>query len=128
MSKNKVYLYDHFCDPESGYSEVSLMTPQGVFVGTANCNLDEDVFNEITGGSIAELRAWKAYYKYEIRVRKFALHELETVYSQMRKTKACTRILDRIEVLKLEIDQCMNELTGVNKEIDARIERLGKKN
>ena len=104
------------------------MTPQGVFVGTANCNLDEDVFNEITGGSIEELRAWKAYYKYEISVRKFALHELETVYSQMRKTKACTRILDRIEVLKLEIDQCMNELAGVNKEIDARIERLGKKN
>ena len=46
----------------------------------------------------------------------------------MRKTKACTRILDRIEILKLEIDQCMNELAGVDKEIDARIERLGKKN
>ena len=128
MGKNKVYLYDTYFDEKQGISVVGLMTPQGLFSGKAQLNTDEDQWNEITGGSIAELRAWKAYYKYEIRVRKFALHELETVYSQMRKTKACTRILDRIEVLKLEIDQCMNELAGVNKEINARIERLGKKN
>ena len=128
MGKNKVYLYDTYFDEKQGISVVGLMTTQGLFSGKAQLNTDEDQWNEITGGSIAELRAWKAYYKYEIRVRKFALHELETVYSQMRKTKACTRILDRIEILKLEIDQCMNELAGVDKEIDARIERLGKKN
>lgn len=124
----KVYLYDTYFDEKQGISVVGLMTPQGLFSGKAQLNADEDQWNEIIGGTFAELRAWKAYYKYEIRVRKFALKELESLYAQMRKNKSSERVLDKIEFLKLEIDHCKAEIKAIDEEFDLRLKRLDRNN
>jgi hypothetical protein len=124
----KVYFYNAEFDEAKGTSKVTLMTPQGMFSGTARVNKDEDKFSEIIGGTFAELRAWKAYYKYEIRVRKFALQELNTAYSQMRKNVASEKVLDRIEFLKLEIDHCKAEIKAIDAEIEQRYKLLDRKN
>lgn len=124
----KVYLYDTYFDEKQGISVVGLMTPQGLFSGKAQLNADEDQWNEIIGGTFAELRAWKAYYKYEIRIRKFALKELESLYAQMRKNKSSERVLDKIEFLKLEIDHCKAEIKAIDEEFDLRLKRLDRNN
>ena len=128
MAKRKVYFYDAEFDDVAGTSKVTLMTPEGMFSGTAKVNKDEDEFNEIIGGTFAELRAWKAYYKHNIRMRKFALKELNTAYSQMRKGAASEKVLDRIEFLKLEIDHCLAEIKSIDKEMEQRYAILDRKN
>ena len=124
--KQNVYLYDVFFNEEEGVSVVELMTPHGIFSGSAKLNADEDQWNEITGGTLAELRAWKNYYKHEIRLRKFAIHELKTVYSQMKKNWKREPLADRIAFLELEVDACKAEIKSVDNEIAARLARLDK--
>lgn len=124
----KVYFYDAEFDEDKGTSKVTLMTPEGMFSGVAKVNKDEDEFNEIIGGTFAELRAWKAYYKHNIRLRKFALKELTTAYNQMRKNAASEKVLDRIEFLKLEIDHCKAEIASIEQEIQDRYKVLDRKN
>ena len=124
--KQNVYLYDVFFNEEEGVSVVGLMTPHGIFSGSAKLNADEDQWNEITGGTLTELRAWKNYYKHEIRLRKFAIQELKTVYSQMKKNWKREPLADRIAFLELEVDACKAEIKSVDDEIAARLARLDK--
>ena len=91
--------------------------------------------NYIESGSTAIIRldsfmpdeeAWKNYYKHEIRLRKFAIHELKTVYSQMKKNWKRESLADRIAFLELEVDACKAEIKSVDDEITARLARLDK--
>ena len=125
--KRKVYLYDAYFNEKDGVSVIGLMTPHGIFSGSAKLNSDEDEWNEITGGSLAELRAWKNYYKYEKRIRTFTKDYLNMIYSQAKKNHFSELLKDHIDTLDAEIEGCKKEILDIDNEIAMRIERLGQK-
>ena len=110
--KRKVYLYDAYFNEKDGISVIGLMTPHGIFSGSAKLNPDEDEWN---------------YYKYEKRIRTFTKDYLNMIYCQAKKNHFSELLKDHIDTLDAEIEGCKKEILDIDNEIAMRIERLGQK-
>lgn len=81
--------YKHLWDKETKTATCIYIIPNGIqFVGVAKCHPDDDEFcSEITGGTIAESRAFHKYLKYCLREQKQELTALKHLQSSIQYSK-----------------------------------------
>lgn len=129
MKQSKITLSETFFNKEDGLSLVTISTPYGHFTGHSICNYDDgDEFNELIGGTYAEIRAWIKFYKYAIKVNSAILKELNGIYCCSKKNNPIAyRIKGRMKDIEDFIEYCKLELAKAESEIIDRNNYLGKK-
>lgn len=107
-------------DPGTGISTVRIKTDRGIFEGKASVHPDEESPSRLVGCQYAEMRAYVKYFRYLIKLNKFAISKMRKMierfpYYEYVSTKYCLRT----EILKMEedISNYKNEIKAIKEQI-----------
>lgn len=107
-------------DPGTGISTVRIKTNRGIFEGKASVHPDEESPSRLVGCQYAEMRAYVKYFRYLIKLNKFAISKMKEMLKEFKGFSYPTMTYYlTIEITKMEgdISNYKNEIKAIKEQI-----------